>query len=432
MRLLHISDWHLGVTLGRVSRALDHDEVLAEIIEIARAARPSLIVHTGDLFHHPRPGVDDLRRGMAALGDLAAVAPVVVLAGNHDSPALFELFEQILRLGRPEVSSRLRFVPRARPPEDGGILNFPGDTSGGAEEVRLAPLPFVHPNALLDVFKVSPERWTADYADQVQLVEEALGKGLADGYDPNRHILLFGAHLYVGGATWSRSERPLHVSETYATKVDHLPPVTYAAFGHIHRPQPLPGGLVTGRYAGSPIPIDFGEEGEQKSVVLVDAEPGRPAHVEVMPLTGGRPLRRVTGRFDALARLAPEVGRAIVSVTVDTDQPTPDLYDQVAALLPEATLLDVQERCAATTIEVVAAAPDGPEPTVRELFQEYLGQGRLRGAGAAEALRVFDTLLEAAEAEVAATFAEEALFVTEAPPGGARGSGETETREAGA
>jgi exonuclease SbcD len=69
MRLLHVSDWHLGATLGRVDRWPDHQQVLGEQITLARELRPHLILHTGDLFHHPRPAVEDLRRGLWALDD---------------------------------------------------------------------------------------------------------------------------------------------------------------------------------------------------------------------------------------------------------------------------------------------------------------------------------------------------------------------------
>ncbi|MGH9284988.1 MAG: metallophosphoesterase family protein, partial [Acidimicrobiales bacterium] len=276
MRLLHLSDWHLGTTLGRVSRVPDHEAVLDEMVAIAAGYRPHLVVHTGDLFDHSRPAVDDLRLGVETLRRLAAYAPVVVLAGNHDSPHLFEVFDRLLALGAGgrSTASPVRFVGRARPPAAGGVLSFPGERD---EEVRLAPLPFVHPNALLEAFDVAPERWTANYTDQVRIYEERLGDGLAEGFDPNRHVLLFAAHLHVGGARFSGSERMVHCTDGYATTVEHLPAVSYAAFGHIHRPQALPGGRARGRYAGSPIAVDFGEAGEPKGVVTVEARPGRVA-----------------------------------------------------------------------------------------------------------------------------------------------------------
>ena len=112
------------------------------------------------------------------------------------------------------------------------------------ETVRLAPLPFVHPNATLDAFGVEPGKWARTYADQVRVIQDALGAGLLKGYDGARDVLLFSAHLHVGGATFSKSERPLHVSDAFATHVESLPPVAYAAFGHIHKPQALPGGKM--------------------------------------------------------------------------------------------------------------------------------------------------------------------------------------------
>ncbi|MGI9538856.1 MAG: metallophosphoesterase family protein, partial [Miltoncostaeaceae bacterium] len=66
MRLLHVADWHLGRRTLRESRAADHEAVIAEIVAIARDARPDLILHAGDLWDSARPGHDDLLRGVEA------------------------------------------------------------------------------------------------------------------------------------------------------------------------------------------------------------------------------------------------------------------------------------------------------------------------------------------------------------------------------
>ena len=145
--------------------------------------------------------------------------------------------------------------------------------SAAGERIRLAPLPFIHANRVVDAFD-SPDTWNADYADRVQGYEDILAQGLITGLDPARDILLFAAHLHVGGASYSGTERQITVSDAYATRAERLPVVSYAAFGHIHKPQRLPG-PVPGRYAGSPIQLDFGEEGEEKQVVLVEAAPGQ-------------------------------------------------------------------------------------------------------------------------------------------------------------
>ncbi|MGH9149644.1 MAG: exonuclease SbcCD subunit D, partial [Acidimicrobiales bacterium] len=314
-----------------------------------------------------------------------------------------------LGAGGRSTASPVRFVGRARPPAAGGVLSFPGERD---EEVRLAPLPFVHPNALLEAFDVAPERWTANYTDQVRIYEERLGDGLAEGFDPNRHVLLFAAHLHVGGARFSGSERMVHCTDGYATTVEHLPAVSYAAFGHIHRPQALPGGRARGRYAGSPIAVDFGEAGEPKGVVTVEARPGRVAAVQAVPLGGGRPLRRLAGTLEALAAQAAGVGRAIISVTAETAEPTPDLAERVAALFPEAAIFDVVERCPAFEVSEASPAPPGAvEPPVRDLFRDYLAATPTPAASVDRLMGTFGRLLDAAEAQAEPFFDEEALFV---------------------
>jgi DNA repair protein SbcD/Mre11 len=391
MRLLHVSDWHIGRQTYRCSRVPDHEAALEEIVELARDTRPHLVLHTGDVFDGFRPGYAEMAFAVEALEELAALAPVVVIAGNHDSPALFRLFDRL-----QGSDPRIRFVDRVRPRHDGGVL----DLSGADDEVvRIAFLPFVHANRMVDRFE-DATTWTATYSERIQRIEEELERGLAAGYDASRHVLLFAAHLYVSGARFSGSERPLHVSDAYATRLRRLPNVSYAAFGHIHLPQPLPR-RVTGRYAGSPIPLDFGEERERKEVVLVEAEPGQPAVVTPVTLEGGRPLRTIVGTPDEVRAAAPAVGDALCRVTVCTDEPIPDLAALVSELLPAATVVEVNEDCTATRLEVVEATVTeaDAEPGFRELFRAYLAERGTRGAQANRVLRTFETLVQAVETE---------------------------------
>jgi exonuclease SbcD len=404
MRLLHVSDWHLGRSLGRIARAPDHVVVLGEMLAIAKEARPDLIVHTGDLFDHARPSVDDLGLAIEALRDLAGVAPVVVLAGNHDSAGFFEVLDKVLALAGGPDQTRVRFLGRARHPRDGGLLEFPA----GDEVVKLAPLPFVHPNSLLRAFDVPPEKWTADYHDQIGDIEELLGRALTHSYRPDRDVLLFAAHLHVANAKFSRSERALHISDAYATSTEQIPAVSYAAFGHIHRPQLLPGSVL-GRYAGSPIQIDFGELDEAKSVVVVDAPAGAAAKVEVVALSGGRQLRRVEGTLEQLASLS-DVDGCIVQAIVDTDDLVPDLADRLGSLWPNAAFFDIVDRCSATKATMAVDRPDQTEPPTDELFRAYLGDSGVPATRVDAAMGIFERLMASVDDDTEPHLAERELF----------------------
>jgi exonuclease SbcD len=403
MRLLHISDWHIGRILYHEPRSPDHDAVLREITGIAAEARPDLILHTGDVFDTARPAVQDMQRAISWLRELAVVAPVAVVAGNHDSPALFRLFNSLLSDTHRDTAvgaqPRIRFIDKARSGPS-GILRYPVSTQHGDNVLQVAPLPFVRDGLIVDTME-DPATWLRSYADRVQLMEAALGHELAAGVDPARDVNVFAAHLYVGGATFDRSEKPIHISDVYATQVAAIPPVSYAAFGHIHKPQPLPGGTVTGRYAGSPIPLDFGERDEVKTVVVVDLEPGRPAKVEPVNLTAGRPLREFTGTLDQLAALAPGWGNALSKLIIHTEIPTPDLSDRVARLLPAAVLCDVTEVCATSTLAPVEETAEGApaERELPELFREFLTGSVTTGAEAERVASQFTDLLHALDEE---------------------------------
>src|SRR2546430_1057392 len=65
MRLLHVSDWHIGRQTYRCSRAPDHEAVLREIVELAREVRPHLVLHTGDVFDGLRPGYAEMAFAVA-------------------------------------------------------------------------------------------------------------------------------------------------------------------------------------------------------------------------------------------------------------------------------------------------------------------------------------------------------------------------------
>ena len=90
MRILHTSDWHVGKTIRGESRIEEHRAVLAEIGEVARAEGAELILVAGDLYETAAPGPESVALVNQTLLDLRAIAPLVVIAGNHDNAAAFE------------------------------------------------------------------------------------------------------------------------------------------------------------------------------------------------------------------------------------------------------------------------------------------------------------------------------------------------------
>lgn len=321
-RVLHTSDWHLGVTVRDHPRSADHDAAIAEVRAIAEAAAPDLILHTGDLFDGPRPAIVEFGRAIRALRSLAEVAPVVVLAGNHDSAVAMEVLGiavgddhgEAVASGSYEphavTPQRIRVHHKPTLPEGGAVATYP--TAAGWD-LKLAALPFVHQNRVLADFAALCEP-NATYNDALRQIIGTITAVALNGFDPARQVAVLASHIHVTGARTS-SEREIHVSTNYATDPAHLDPAYgYLAFGHIHVPQDVASGR--GRYAGSLIEVDFGELGETKQVGIVDLEPGRPTRITSIPLTAARRLHRVRAPLSQLPSQAAEAAGTIVEVTI--------------------------------------------------------------------------------------------------------------------
>ena len=323
MRALHTSDWHVGKRIGRYGRNDEHRAVIAEVAEIADREQVDLVLHSGDLFDRPVPPVEALD---IALGGLLALTdggrrPVVAIAGNHDSPSLFETLGPFL------VGSNIHLVGDIRKPHEGGVLRL--ETGSGPAVVSC--FPFLREGRVVD-FVAEADEWYKLYADRLRLISEAYSRHAASVSDADcvtflvAHFLVGGSKVHGHGAP--RGERELHMGEAYAATSEAIPVgPQYVAMGHVHAPQPVPGARVPAEYAGSLLELDFGEAGEEKRVVIVDVEPGLPARVQSVPLSAGRRLVRASGEWhDIIAR--DDVHEAFLDLTVTTAGPDPGLADR--------------------------------------------------------------------------------------------------------
>jgi exonuclease SbcD len=324
MRILHTSDWHIGRRLGRHDRTPEFRDVLDEVVRIATDADVDLVLLSGDLFDRAMPTVDALGLALDALQRLADVAPVVCVAGNHDSPELFDALAPFLR----DRGRGVHLVGSIRRPEEAvlrpDVLGIPA---------AVACFPFLREGRVVDFMREAGE-WYRAYADRIAAIAAAYNRVLVEAAG-NDAVPLLVAHFMVSGVRVSRSERELHIGEAYSATAQSIPAgPQYVAMGHIHAPQAVPGAGVPAHYAGSLLPLDFGEAGERKRVLLVEAEPGRLATVQSVPLRSGRPLRRESGTWEELVARGDELRDAYLDLTVDVGGVDPDLGRRATETFP--------------------------------------------------------------------------------------------------
>jgi len=263
MRLLHTGDWHVGKTLARHSRIEESREALAAVAAVAVEHEVDALLACGDIFEHLGPSPEAEQVVYEALMRFEEHRiPVVLLAGNHDHPHRWHAVEPLL------ARFAVHVVPEVRRPERGGILEIPA--RNGSSSVQIAALPWVTERRLIGAAELMglAEQPYQTYATEVARLLQAL----CGAFDPEKCNVL-AAHLYISGAKPAGSERQLTIGDLFAVAPQAIPPTAqYVALGHVHRPQRVPGIAVPARYAGSLLQLDFGEAGQEKSVVLVDLQ----------------------------------------------------------------------------------------------------------------------------------------------------------------
>ncbi len=376
MRLLHTGDWHVGKSLRGRSRAAEHEAVLREIADLACDNRVDVVLIAGDLFDTAAPAPEAEKIVYQALLALAkTVAHVVVIAGNHDNPRRFEAVGPLLEL------TNIHCVPRVARPRDGGVLSL--DIDG--ERVRIASLPFLSQRNIVRAGQLM----SGDAADHALAYAERLAKivhVLTDEFEADSVNVLL-AHAMVHGGVMGGGERSAHTVFDYSVPTTSFPPsLHYVALGHLHRAQQLPAACPVW-YAGSPLQLDFGETEDRKSVNLVDAEAGRPARVEQLPLSGGRRLRTVRGTLEQLTAMAGDLGEDYLRVDVE-QPPAPGLAEQVRTALPNAVDVRIVHRHAGEEARARVARSGRPP---QALFADYLAE---RGMADARVQALFAELLD--------------------------------------
>ncbi|WP_101789734.1 exonuclease SbcCD subunit D [Nonomuraea indica] len=356
MKILHTADWHVGKVLKGRSRVDEHREVLRELVAAARSHDVDAVIVAGDLFDTSAPTPEAqslvLNALMALRGD---GRDVVVLAGNHDNPQLLEVYRPVLgRLG-------LHVIGSFRRPDQGGTLAF---TARSGEPVRLAVLPFLSHRYVVRAAEVLTGTAAEHNRDYAARIGELIG-ALTAGFHADT-VNLVTTHGTLPGGAFGGGEREAQSIFSYYFEPTAFPPATqYAALGHLHRRQQIPGPCPIW-YSGSPLAVDFGEEGNTPGALLVEVTPGRPAVVRELTFASARRLRTVRGTLEQLEGVDP--GDDWLKVIVE-EKPRVGLADDVRQLLSGAVDVMLDERFRPVTA-TRRAGTAGRSP--RELFRDYL------------------------------------------------------------
>lgn len=340
LKLLHLSDLHLGRRLHNVSLLEDQQVILDQILAIARDEAVDAVLLAGDVYDKPVPPVEAvalLDRFLTSLSDLGCA--VLAISGNHDSPERLAFGSALLG------SSRVYVAPvfeGAAPP-----VTLEDDMG----PVRFYLLPFLKP---VHVRRVYPEAAAETYTEAVETV---VGRWKPD--PAVRNVLI--AHQLVTGAARSESEL-LSIGGLDNVDAGAFAGFDYVALGHLHRAQNVGPGL---RYAGSPLAYAFSEGDQVKSVTLVELGGKGTVTVTAKPLTPLHPVRSLRGGLEELLQGTSE---DYLRITL-TDSDLPNTFARLQSRYPNLLKLEYAAQAAGTLPEAGALPVQSPLELLAQFYE---------------------------------------------------------------
>ena len=280
MKLMHLSDLHLGKRLNEFSLLEDQSFILQQLVELVRSEQPDCVLLAGDIYDKPVPPAEAVTLFDDFLNKLAQLTTVCVTSGNHDSAERLAFGAQLMREGGVHFCGLYTGEPRCVTLQD----------AYGSVHIYL--LPFLKPAHVRHCLPPTEAEQVTTYHEALRCAVERLHINAAE-----RNVLV--AHQFVTGAQTAGSEA-VNVGGVDNIGAEVFAAFDYTALGHIHRAQNV--GSERVRYSGTPLKYSFAEWQQEKSATLVELGEKGSVSVTALPLAPLRDLRKLRGSYEELMR----------------------------------------------------------------------------------------------------------------------------------
>ncbi|MCD7753669.1 MAG: exonuclease SbcCD subunit D [Clostridiales bacterium] len=346
MKLLHLSDLHLGKRLNGCSLLADQRAMLEQVLRLSEEADAVLLA--GDIYDRADPSAEAVSLFDRFLTRLSGRGkPVCIISGNHDSPQRLSFGASLMGESGVHIA----------PVYDGTVEPVIFRDAWG--EVAVWLLPFLKPAALRPV---CPE-------GSVSTCQEAVAWALERmDLDPAcRNVLV--AHQYVAGTALCQSEE-LNIGGLDQVDAALFDGFDYVALGHIHTPQQV--GRETVRYCGSPLKYSASEAGQTKGALLVTLEEKGKVTVEQRPIRPFHDLVCLEGSYLELTdrRFWQDRDREDYTyITLTDEEDVPQAMGKLRAVYPNLLGLRYDNQRTRTRQSVSSSAPEEQRPL--ELLERF-------------------------------------------------------------
>ena len=352
MKLIHLSDLHIGKRVNEVSMIDEQEYILAQILQVIDTEQPEAVLICGDVYDKSVPSAEAVTLFDDFLCRLAErKLQVFIISGNHDSA------ERLSFGGRLMAGMGIHLSPVY----DGYIA--PITLEDGCGPVSFWLLPFLKP---AHVRRFYPEAQIESYTDACRVAIENMG------IDPKtRNVLL--AHQFVTGSATCESEE---ISVGGSDNVDAavFEGFDYVALGHIHGPQNISSPKI--RYCGTPLKYSFSESGHKKSVTVVELVEKDDLSITTVPLIPKHDMREVKGSYEEVTAKSFYENTPVedyLHITLTDEEDVPEAMARLRVIYPNLMKLSY-DNTRTRSNSMIDGAVDVQRKSPLELFGELYAQ----------------------------------------------------------
>ena len=356
MKIMHLSDLHIGKKVNEYSMLQDQIYILKEILRIIDNEKVETVIIAGDVYDRSIPPNEALELFDEFLYQLSGRnVNVFVISGNHDSP------ERISYGGRMMTENKIFLSPVY----DGNVKPITLNDDYG--EVNFYLLPFVRP---ADIRRYFPDENIENYTDAVKVAIDNMNVDFSE-----RNILV--THQFVTGAELSESE-DIMVGGTDNVSGEVFDGFDYVALGHIHREQTV--GKDNIRYCGTPLKYSFSEAKNIKSVTILDFNDKGNIEYSKIPLTPLRDMREIRGTYYELtlkSNYESTNTEDYLHITLTDEEDIPDAIGKLRSIYPNIMKLDydnLRTRGSGTVDAIENIESKSPFELFADLFKQQNNQ----------------------------------------------------------
>lgn len=356
MKIMHLSDLHIGKKVNEYSMLQDQIYILKEILRIIDDEKVETVIIAGDVYDRSLPPNEALELFDEFLYQLSGRnVNVFVISGNHDSP------ERISYGGRMMMENKIFLSPVY----DGNVKPITLNDDYG--EVNFYLLPFIRP---ADIRRYFPDENIENYTDAVKVAIDNMNVDFNE-----RNILV--THQFVTGAELSESE-DIIVGGTDNVSGEVFDGFDYVALGHIHREQTV--GKDNIRYCGTPLKYSFSEAKHIKSVTILDFNDKGNIEYSKIPLTPFRDMREIRGTYYELTLKSSYEStntEDYLHITLTDEEDIPDAIGKLRSIYPNIMKLDydnLRTRGSGTVDAIENIESKSPFELFADLFKQQNNQ----------------------------------------------------------